>query len=306
MEQETFRASRVLRLFGAAPQTVRRAADALPGQTKQPLLAVQCRSKGAESLIALRAENEKALQKAAQTLRAQFPAEVYAEGEQDLAAAVVQALCRHRVLLTSADAAAGALLGQRLQAVPQAETVFDFGQMSYAEEHTAAQIDRIAHRRTRRAGELPLAVQRARAVRRLVGADLGAACVERGECITVLLSSKKGCWLRTVRREDAPALWLLDIIRRAACGLPQAEGTLWLRDRDPVPETAMLPPEQGTASEAPPRKRHHLRRLFAILLLVAALALAAAWYLTGGDLAALPQHLQRLPQELPGSGARLV
>lgn len=303
---ETEQASCVLRLYGAAPQEVRKTADALMQQTKHPLTAAHCRSKGAETLVALHAGEEKALQKAAQTLRERFPAEVYAEGGCGLAAAAVQALCRHRTLLTCADAAAGALLEQRLEAVPQAEKVYDFGHLSYAEERTAAQIDQMAHRRAKRAGELPLAMQRARAARKLVGADLGAACVEREECVTVLVGGKKGCWLRTVRRDDAPALWLLDIIRRAACGLPQAEGTFWLRYRDAVPQAAMLPPGQETAATPPPRKRHCLRKGLLLLLLLAALALAAAWYATGGDLAALPQVLQHLPQDLPGSGARLV
>lgn len=305
----TEQASCVLRLYGAAPQEVRKTADALMQQTKHPLTAAHCRSKGAETLVALHAGEEKALRKAAQTLREHFPAEVYAEGGCDLAAALVQALCRHRTLLTCADAAAGALLEQRLEAVPQAENVFDFGRLSYAEERTAAQIDQMAHRRAKRAGELPLAMQRARAARKLVGADFGAACVEREDCVTVLVGSKKGCWLRTVRRDDAPALWLLDIIRRAVCGLPQAEGTFWLRYRDAVPQAAMLPPEQGRTmpKTEKPRKKHWLRKPLLLVFLVVAAAITAGWYYTGGNLTALPQLLQRFPlQDAPGSGARLI
>jgi hypothetical protein len=45
----------------------------------------------------------------------------------------------------------------------------------------------------------------------------------------------------------------------------------------------------------------------AVLLLLALATLAAGWYYTGGDLAALPQKLQSLGAEsLPHAGARLV
>ena len=47
--------------------------------------------------------------------------------------------------------------------------------------------------------------------------------------------------------------------------------------------------------------------LLAVLLLLALAALGGGWYLTGGDLAALPQKLQSLGAEsLPHAGARLV
>lgn len=296
--------SRVLRLFGAAQQDVQQAAESLANQTKTPMLTAFCRSKGAESLVALQAGTEKALKKAQQTLQARFAAEIYAEGSTELPTAVVQTLHRQKKQLTCADAAAGALLEQRLEALPGAEQVFDFGRESYAEEQTAARIDQLAHRRVKQTGELALAVQRVRAAQRLVRAELTAACVEREACVTVLVGNKKGCWLRTVRREDAPALWLLDIIRRAACGLPQAAGTLWLRYQDAVPQQAMLPPEQQPPLQSPPRKRHWLLWLLMLLLLLAGAALAAAWFLTGGDFAALPQRLQI--ESLPSSGARLL
>jgi len=44
-----------------------------------------------------------------------------------------------------------------------------------------------------------------------------------------------------------------------------------------------------------------------VLLLLALAGLAAGWYYTGGDLAALPQKLQSLGAEsLPHAGAKLV
>ena len=43
------------------------------------------------------------------------------------------------------------------------------------------------------------------------------------------------------------------------------------------------------------------------LLILALAAFAAAWYYTGGDLAALPQQLQSLGADsLPHSGAKLI
>ena len=48
-------------------------------------------------------------------------------------------------------------------------------------------------------------------------------------------------------------------------------------------------------------------KALAVLLLLALAALAAGWYYTGGDLAALPQKLQSLGAEsLPHAGAKLV
>lgn len=40
----------------------------------------------------------------------------------------------------------------------------------------------------------------------------------------LVLSYRKGCFLRTVPAGENPALWLLDIIRRTAANKPQAEG----------------------------------------------------------------------------------
>ena len=47
----------------------------------------------------------------------------------------------------------------------------------------------------------------------------------------LVLSCRKGCFLRTVPAGENPALWLLDIIRRTAANKPQAEGTGFLPAR---------------------------------------------------------------------------
>lgn len=113
----------VLRLFGASALGVQQAASAFPPEW---CVTAQCRSRGAETLIALRSENAAGLDKARRSLHGCFAADLYGEGDTDLAAAVVQALEHRRRLLVCADAAAGALMEARLEAVPGAEKVFDF------------------------------------------------------------------------------------------------------------------------------------------------------------------------------------
>mgnify|MGYP000774059695 CR=1 FL=1 len=119
----------VLRLFGAPEQTVQKAVEALPDTWQG---TVHCRSRGAETLVALQAQSPSGLKKAAQALRQAFSADLYGAGETTLPAAVVEALERHDKLLICADAAAGALLEARLENLPGAEKVFDFGAVSYA------------------------------------------------------------------------------------------------------------------------------------------------------------------------------
>ena len=109
----------------------------------------------------------------------------------------------------------------RLEAVPGAEKVFDFGTQSYADPKVGAQIARRAARRQ----DAAAALARVQAAQHLVGAELSAGCWEQDGKFLLLLGTRKGCWLRTVYREDGPGLWLLDMIRRAACGLPQVPGT---------------------------------------------------------------------------------
>ena len=111
---------------------------------------------------------------------------------------------------------------------------------------------------------------------------------------------------------DTPALWLLDMIRRAASGLPQAAGTIWQKYGRAIPADALtaqrLPDKpEPDAPTAAPRKRHRVRNALIFLLILARAAFAAAWYYTGGDLAALPQQLQSLGADsLPHAGAKLI
>lgn len=305
----------MLRLYGA-PQGRLAAAVAL--FAPQWRAEAQWKSRGAETLLAVHADTPTGLKKAAQSLRSSFGADVYGAGDTSLAAAAVQALEAHDRLLACGDAAAGALLESRLEKVPGAEKVYDFGAMSYADAKVGPQIEKRARAKLGGEGDNPdpvrLALSRAQAARRIVGTELAVACAERESDHVLVLCTKKGCWLRTVPATDNPGLWLLDMVRRAAAGLPQAEGTGFL----PAGQAKQSDPpgrSQSTAKDSTPKKKHPLRVLLAVLGILALAAFGVAWYLTGGDLAALPQRLKtlHLPEWVtlwqahePKPGARLI
>ena len=223
IHEEKTQTTCVLRLFGAPLWAVQQA-------VQQTGLAAQCRSRGAETLAALQAETPAALSKAQKALADRFAAELYGEGEMTLVHAAVQALETHHRLLVCCDADAGTLLEARMETVAGAEKVFDFGAMSYADakarEKLSAKVCRV------KGGPVPAKLTRVRAAQRLVGADFAAGCLERAEDTVLFLGSRKGCWVRTVANADTPALWLLDMIRRAASGLPQAAGTKIMKIMD--------------------------------------------------------------------------
>lgn len=303
IHEEKTQTTCVLRLFGAPLWTVQQAAQ-------QADIAARCRGRGAEVLAALQAETPAGLEKARKALNGRFAAELYGEGEMTLVHAAVQALETHRRLLVCCDADAGTLLEARLETVPGAEKVFDFGALSYADakirEKLSARTCRV------KGGPIPAKLARVQAAQRFVGADLAAGCVERAEDTVLFLGSRRGCWVRTVANTDAPALWLLDMIRRAASGLPQAAGTSWQKYGRAVSAdvlTAQTLPDkpENTAPAKPPRKRHRVRNALIFLLVLTLAAFAAAWYYTGGDLTALPQRLQSLGADsLPHAGAKLI
>ena len=303
IHEEKTQTTCVLRLFGAPLWAVQQAAQ-------QADIAARCRGRGAEVLAALQAETPAGLEKARKALNGRFAAELYGEGEMTLVHAAVQALETHRRLLVCCDADAGTLLEARLETVPGAEKVFDFGALSYADakirEKLSARTCRV------KGGPIPAKLARVQAAQRFVGADFAAGCVERAEDTVLFLGSRRGCWVRTVANTDAPALWLLDMIRRAASGLPQAAGTSWQKYGKAVPADVLtvrsLPDKpENTAPARPPRKRHRVRNALIFLLILALAAFAAAWYYTGGDLAALPQRLQSLGADsLPHAGAKLI
>ena len=303
IHEEKTQTTCVLRLFGASLWAVQQAAQ-------QADIAARCRGRGAEVLAALQAETPAGLEKARKALNGRFAAELYGEGEMTLVHAAVQALETHRRLLVCCDADAGTLLEARLETVPGAEKVFDFGALSYADAKTREKLSAKTCRV--KGGPIPAKLARVQAAQRFVGADLAAGCVERAEDTVLFLGSRRGCWVRTVANTDAPALWLLDMIRRAASGLPQAAGTSWQKYGRAVPADVLtvqtLPDKpENTAPAKPPRKRHRVRNALIFLLVLALAAFAAAWYYTGGDLTALPQRLQSLGADsLPHAGAKLI
>jgi len=218
----------------------------------------------------------------------------------------VQALEQHRKLLVCSDTAAGALLETRLENLPGAEKVFDFGAMSYANTALTARLSRKLRKAPQ--AEPARTLARVQVMQKLTGAALTVGCVELPQSRLLLVGGKKGCWLRCLASDENPGLWLLDMLRRAACGLPQAGGTSWQPYGRAVPDAALTPASLTAAPPAQPRpKRRRLGKALVVLLLLALAALAAGWYYTGGDLAALPQKLQSLGAEsLPHAGARLV
>lgn len=293
----------VLRLFGAPEQTVQKAVEALQDNWQG---TVHCRTRGAETLVALQSDTAQQLHRAIQLLRTSLAPALYGEGEQTLAAAAVQALEQHRKLLVCSDAAAGALLETRLENLPGAEKVFDFGTMSYADAALTARLSRKLRKAPQ--AEPARTLARVQAVQRLTGAAMAVGCVELPQSRLLLVGGKKGCWLRCVPPDENPGLWLLDMLRRAACGLPQAGGTSWQPYGRAVPDAALTPAALAAAPPAPPRpKRHRLGKVLGLLLLLVLAALAAGWYYTDGNLAALPQKLQSLgANSLPHAGAKLV
>ena len=302
-KEEKCPAGCVLRLFGAPEQTVQKAVEALPDTWQG---TVHCRSRGAETLVALQCDTTQQLHRAVQLLRTSLAPALYGEGEQTLAAAAVQAMEQHRKLLVCSDAAAGMLLESRLENLPGAEKVFDFGAMSYANTALTTRLSRKLRKSPQ--AEPARTLARVQAMQRMTSAALVAGCAELPQSRLLLVGGKKGCWLRCVAPDENLGLWLLDLLRRAACGLPQAGGTSWQLYGRAVPDAALTPASLAAAPPAPPRpKRHRLGKALVVLLLLALAALAAGWYYTGGDLAALPQKLQSLGAEsLPHAGAKLV
>ncbi len=205
----------MLRLFGAQSTAVGKTVENFPPQWRA---AAQWKSRGAETLVALQAQSPSGLKKAAQALRQAFSADLYGAGETTLPAAVVEALERHDKLLICADAAAGALLEARLENLPGAEKVFDFGAVSYANPKTGPLIEKRARARLPKDCTDPLrqALARAQAARRVVGADLSAACAERESDCVLVLSCRKGCFLRTVPAGRTPlsGCWISSGARR--------------------------------------------------------------------------------------------
>ena len=324
--------SRVLRFFGVKEEQVRQAASALAGRCA--LTGIETRAQGAETLLALTA-SPAALRKAEDLLGRTFRAGLYGAGEQTLADCAARALVKHDRLLACADALALDLLAPRLEGKPGIDACFDFGAGSCADPAALAKIEAGA-RRCRGGGPAEPVwdeLCRLRAALRVTHADLVAGAIPLQDGTLAALAGRRGCWLCRVPAGDNPALWLLDMIRRAAAGSAQAPGVGFtlhgerpsLNSGGPVlqlpaaPSSAALEaalasqeeeaPDPAPAAAALPRRSRWPARLAFVLVVLAAVGLAAAFRLTDGDLAALPEVLRSLPGG-PGvpahSGATLL
>ena len=320
--------SRVLRFFGVEEAQVRQAASGLAGRCS--LARIEMRVQGAETLLALTAPPS-ALRKAEGLLARTFPGGLYGAGSDTLARCAARALVQRDRLLACADTLALDLLAPRLEGQAGVDACFDFGAGSCADPAALARIEAGARRCQGPGPSEPVwdELCRLRAALRVTHADFVAGAIPLPEGTLTAVAGRRGSWLYRVPAGDNPALWLLDLVRRAALGCPQAPGVSFTLHGDrpalaadrpalqlpaAAPSAAALEaalaarPEQEPAAALPHRSRWPVRLAF-LLLVLAAVGLAAAFRLTGGDLAALPEVLRSLP-EGPGmpahSGATLL
>ena len=246
--------TRVLRLFAAQP-------EALASVTEQVRASrdLECESmtKGRETLIVLQA---KAVSAAANRLLLDHSTELvqkvcggalYGLDAEKLPQAAVQALKSAGQTFAAADEATGMLLEKRLQDVPDADAVYDYGQRSYADERFGAKI--AAGGALGKKGDAYLAVQgRIQEAYHCSGADYAVCCApQAGGCI-LLVGQKKGLWQCVLPASENAGLWLMDILRRAADELPQAEETVWYAyGRAELPEGGWTEKEPAARAEAP-------------------------------------------------------
>ncbi len=126
----------------------------------------------------------------------------------------------------------------------------------------------------------------------MVGADLSAACAKRESDCVLVLSCRKGCFLRTVPAEENPALWLLDIIRRTAANKPQAEGTGSCLPPQGCKEGCSAQPPAQAASPAP-----GVHDAAGAGSAGGSRRGGGAWKYTNGNFYALPEQLRALLTE---------
>jgi len=203
----------VLRLFGAPEQTVQKAVEALPDTWQG---TVHCRSRGAETLVALQSSTPQQLHRAVQQLRTSLALALYGEGEQTLAAAAVQALEQHRKLLVCSDTAAGALLETRLENLPGAEKVFDFGAMSYANTALTARLSRKLRKAPQ--AEPARTLARVQVMQKLTGAALTAVWnCPKAVCCWWAVKRAAGCGALRRTRTPGYGCWICCAVPPVVC-----------------------------------------------------------------------------------------
>lgn len=348
---------RVLRFFAADDAAWE---QALPALRTHDDVQVQQMARGSERLLVLTVNANSApacrvlLDRCTAELEKTLGASLYGTGDTKLPQAAVAALHAAKQLIVAADEPTGSLLEQRLEHLEGAESVYDFGEQSYAHPRFGAKIAEGGV--FGRSADAYIALQgRMIEAYKHSGADYALACMPRPDGCVVLAGRKKGFWVRALPAGENAGLWLLDMVRRAACKLDQAAGTKWCAYGDdgipasagaaqhtakdglpagsaviPAPATDALhaqgsaadtlpaagsgggkadpfrrtqaqepracgeppaPPQDGAPEEDEPDGPRHTAAGMLLGLLavaaVAALALAAAWYFSGGDILSL-------------------
>ena len=258
----------VLRFFAVDPAALRRILERLAaGGTLQ----YEQMHKGSEVLVALYADRPADIQAAAQELYARLGADLYGAGDTTLYAAAVAALHGADQLFVAADAETGALLAPRLEKVPQAGAVYDFGTQSYAHPAYGPKIAAGGALGRRAEGDgLLLAQGRMQEACRLSGAHYAVSAVRTEAGYTLLAGSEKLLWTRRIGPEENPALWLMDMLRRGALEAAQADGVCQQpygkpAARPPRPDAAQNSGAQGQApaGDTPPADQPDLLHLAA-------------------------------------------
>lgn len=241
---------RLLRLAGADPAELTKvlraaAAEGCPG--------LRLLEKDGEYAVCIQARAESALSAAAicdtweKRLRDGLGDAVFTVGEKSLAETVVSACAAGQKLFVAADAATGGCLEERLKKAEDARAVYDFGALSYAHPKKA---DRLAPPRwaeKKYPGQpLQAAVGLALAALRVSGADYGLAVSPAGggQPAAALLCTPKWVWAVPLPEAEnqlaAAATALLDLVRRAAGGLPMPAGGAQFAPGKPAPQLALL------------------------------------------------------------------
>ena len=307
---------KVLRLFGIEQAEVEKA---MRNAGDQNAVQVRVLHQGGETLVLLQgnAEDPAACRAVFQRLTLRVKAAcgvaLYGENDTSLSHIAVAALKDLKKLFVCADEATGLLVNQRMEEAPGAEAVYDFGSESYAHARIGAKLEKAG-----KAGADPLkrAAARVKLAYKLSGADWAVSHVPIGNGeVWVLVGDKKGVWLRCIAATEKPALWILDILRRAALEQGQSEGTYWVRyggklptvetqfeaDDEEADSPQLVEPsapqnwpvaqekEEYEPEERLPPTGGARKALLAVLivLLLAAAAAGILWWYSGGDFASL-------------------
>ena len=198
----------------------------------------------------------------------------YGENNTNLFEAMTQALLETDRIFVAADREMGEQLNECMEQVDKAGSVYDFGGYTWDNRGNSRRIGNVASEIA-----VPMAAAQARVTFacRLTGADWAVTCFHVEDGMTLVVGGERGCWRYNLQEGQRPVLWAVDIMRRAALGLPQAAGVLWIKTGTTPADMPLEP--------ALLRKRR-LKRIFGSLAVVAGIVLAswlAAGWVTGGS-----------------------